>query len=383
MEIAVIGAGISGLQFAAAMRQRAPLVRVSLYERDDAAGSHGTGYAIGIRAETGMRALGDLGLAERIIERDAIRVGTFVFTDQRGRTLLRLPARADGKYATYRVQRSRLRTVLMDAAGKTEITFGATCTGRDEKGDSTSATFEDGRRVTADYLVAADGVASAIRQQLLGDARRYLGLSAIYGDASLESDDPLLAGGYFMTLGRNGASFFAYRQPDGLLHFSYTVAAADPDALSAMAGQELLGRVDAETRDWHALVRAIVGAARPETIGVRGYYDKKPLASVRFGRTWLIGDAAHPMSPFQGQGANMAMLDAMRLADYFAALTGDPAADGPRAAAVDREIAERGRKAVLESRSAARRFHEPSRVQQALRNVGFRMANLFIGRSGR
>jgi 2-polyprenyl-6-methoxyphenol hydroxylase-like FAD-dependent oxidoreductase len=83
------------------------------------------------------------------------------------------------------------------------------------------------------------------------------------------------------------------------------------------------------------------------------------------------------MSPFQGQGANLAMLDALKLAELLAAATATTLADAD-AAALEADIVARGRKAVLESRSAARQFHTQSRLQRMNRNVGFRMASTFI-----
>src|SRR6266480_8129951 len=53
-------------------------------------------------------------------------------------------------------------------------------------------------------------------------------------------------------------------------------------------------------------------------------YDRDPIGRVREGRLWLIGDAAHPMCPFQGQGANMGMVDSLKLAQYFADLVTSP-----------------------------------------------------------
>jgi 2-polyprenyl-6-methoxyphenol hydroxylase-like FAD-dependent oxidoreductase len=79
------------------------------------------------------------------------------------------------------------------------------------------------------------------------------------------------------------------------------------------------------------------------------------------------------MSPFQGQGANTAMLDALALAELLG--SGNLTADADRLGA---RIAARGRKAVLESRRAARQFHTTRRLHIMNRNLGFRVANAMI-----
>jgi salicylate hydroxylase len=174
-----------------------------------------------------------------------------------------------------------------------------------------------------------------------------------------------------MSLGDRGDSFFCYRQPGGV-HFSYT-SHAEPSALESTSRPELLHQVQAATADWHELVRVIASAADPESIKPRGYYDRDPIKRIRDGNVWLIGDAAHPMSPFQGQGANTAMLDALELAELLG--SGNLPADADR---LEARIAARGRKAVLESRRAARQFHTTRRFQIMNRNLGFRAANAVI-----
>jgi len=225
-------------------------------------------------------------------------------------------------------------------------------------------------------VVAADGGGSALRQPLVGHAKRYLGLCCVVGEAATEIQDPLLAGGYFMMLGDSGASVFCYRDQAGL-HVSYTEHVESAAALAQEAPEELACHVQRATAAWHAPVPHVAAAIDPATIVVRGYYDKEPLKRVRDGRLWLLGDAAHPMSPFQGQGANMAMLDALKLAELLASATGTTLAEAD-AAALEADIVTRGHKAVLESRSAARQFHTQSRFQRMNRNVGFRMASTFI-----
>jgi len=214
---------------------------------------------------------------------------------------------------------------------------------------------------------------------VLGDAKHYLGLTSIFGDAPVTIQHALLQGGYFMMLGDDGSSFFCYRQPDNI-HVSYVVRAESEDDLNAQAPTELLRLVQHATSAWHPPVPELVTAIDPESVGVRGYYDRDPIARVREGRLWLIGDAAHPMCPFQGQGANIGMVDSLKLAQYFADLVTSPGQTGTaaKAEALETDIITRGRKAVLDSRAAARRLHLTNRLQQGWRNFGFRTGNLFI-----
>jgi 2-polyprenyl-6-methoxyphenol hydroxylase-like FAD-dependent oxidoreductase len=380
VEIMVIGAGLSGLALAAAMRRKAPEVRVTVCERDPSAFSRPQGYAIGIKGDTGVPALRELDLEQRVFEGDTVRVTDFVFTDQRGRSLLELrPARDDDRNLTLRIQRTQLKNALLEAVGDgAGLRYGHGCTGIEAVGDRVTAILDDNRRIEADYLVGCDGVASAVRAQIVGDAPRFLGLTAIYGDAPIQPDHPLLSGGYFITLGRDGSSFFCYTQPGGSVHFSYTLHSATPGTMGAASQDGLLSTVGRRTDGWFDLVRQVVDAADVGSVGVRDYYDRDPIGSVRYGRVWLVGDAAHPMAPFQGQGANCGLLHAVRLADYFAAARKDPAGAEPLAGRVEAELVRRGRGAVLESRKRARQLHTTSAFSRAMRDGGFRMGNAMM-----
>jgi 2-polyprenyl-6-methoxyphenol hydroxylase-like FAD-dependent oxidoreductase len=376
MKIAVIGAGISGLTFAAAMQRFSPETQVDVYERDQSLTSRPQGYSLGLKGDLGLAVLKTLGLYEQLAQ-EMVTITNFVFCNQRGQHLLELPATGNEQRLTQRVQRQALKVALQQAVHQTPLHFGWHCTGYRQGAEGIEVHFEDGSSAQAEYLIACDGVSSALRQQLSGDEKRYLGLTSIVCEEPISIQHPLLQGGYFMTLGDDGSSLFCYRQPESI-HLSYTVRAKSEAELTAQTPAELLHRVQQATRTWHPPIPELVTAIDLASVGVRGYYDKEPITRVREGRLWLIGDAAHPMAPYQGQGANLGMVDGIQLAQYFAELVSIPNQAEAKARALESEIITRGRKAVLESRAAASRFHLTNRMQQRWRNVGFRIGNLFI-----
>jgi 2-polyprenyl-6-methoxyphenol hydroxylase-like FAD-dependent oxidoreductase len=300
-------------------------------------------------------------------------VANFIFCDQKGRRLLELPASADDKNPTVRIKRSELKAALRSGAPEVPIRYGMQATGYQPTSSGVEVRFSNGQTVSADYVVAADGVGSAVRQQLVGDSKRYLGLTSIVGSAPIALQHPLIDGGYFLMLGERGDSVFCYREAGGF-HLSYTEHQPSEAVLAGQPADALLRRIQTATSSWNAPTPQIAAALDPASLVVRGYYDKEPLQRVRDERLWLLGDAAHPMSPFQGQGANMAMLDALKLAQLLAR----GAVSSDEFAALEKDIVSRGRKAVLESRSAAVQFHARSHFKQMNRNIGFRFANFFI-----
>ena len=376
MKIAVIGAGISGLTFAAAMQRFSPETQVDVYERDQGLTSRPQGYSLGLKGDLGLGVLKTLGLYEHLAQ-EMVTITNFVFCNQRGQHLLELKASGNEQRLTQRVQRQALKAALQQAVHPTPIHWDLHCTGYRQRDDGIEVQFEDRTSVQADYLIACDGVSSAIRQQMVGDEKRYLGLTSIVCEAPVTIQHPLLQGGYFMTLADNGSSVFCYRQPEGV-HLSYTVQAVSEEELKTQTSAELLQRVQQATKTWHPPIPEIASAIDPASVVVRGYYDKEPIKHVREGRLWLIGDAAHPMAPFQGQGANLGMVDGLQLAQYFADLVTSPSETEAKARALESQIIARGHKAVLESRNTARQFHQTNRLQQEFRNVGFRIGNLFI-----
>jgi salicylate hydroxylase len=325
LRIAVIGGGIGGLTAALSLRQAGFDVRI--YEQAPELTQIGGGINMGPNA---ARVLRRLGLGDGL-DREGVRpIGTHQRRWQDGRTLQQAPLnpRCEELYGAphITIHRADLLAVIAAAFPAERIHLGHRLVGLRDTGDGTEAWFANGARITADVLVGADGIHSAVRAALFGEeAPRFAGCVAYRGlvpaehlaDLGLElgSQSWVGPGGhfvhYFVSRGRL-LNFVGWTEHDSWNREDWTDRATVERALAAFAG-------------WHPQVGRIIAAA--DTSFIWALFDREPLARWSVGRTTLLGDACHPMYPFMGQGAAQAIEDGAALAACLAAAGhGDPAA---------------------------------------------------------
>jgi 2-polyprenyl-6-methoxyphenol hydroxylase-like FAD-dependent oxidoreductase len=203
-----------------------------------------------------------------------------------------------GDPQSLRVPRAKLCDVLLRELQRDSF-FAMPCTGFAEKHGKPVVLFANGHEETADVVVACDGVKSVIRQQLIGDTPHYLGLSALAGTVAASMAHPLLAAGPLLLLG-NGASLILDQEQDNI-GWSLTMHMRHKE-LEQLPGTLLKERVLATTQRWYSPIRELVSSTHPEDITYAGgFYDKEPQQHARTGTLVLLGDAAHPVSPFRGK----------------------------------------------------------------------------------
>jgi 2-polyprenyl-6-methoxyphenol hydroxylase-like FAD-dependent oxidoreductase len=135
----------------------------------------------------------------------------------------------------------------------------------------------------------------------------------------------------------------------------------EAQALSKGPRKELLGKLLAQVKGWHEPVAAMMTATDCEGVFFAPLYDRDPPPTNEKRRTGagsrvtMLGDAAHPMSPFKGQGANSALGDAAHLAKWF-----QKAPPATAIACYEREMVARSAPRVLASRAGATELHCPS-----------------------
>lgn len=310
----IIGAGVAGP--AVAMFLARAGWRAELFEARPASVVY-EGSFLNV-ATNGLAVLETLGLRDALAA-DGHRAGRMVMLGRGGRQLGVVPNGPAGDLARGGViaRRVHLHEVLRagaDAAG-IPITYGARLTGIDDDGDAVTAKFDDGRTARGDVLIAADGIGSIARTHIDPGAPRprYSGLVGLGGFARVGGLAPTPET-QFMVYGRR--AFFGYLvRDDGTAYWFANLTRPEP------AWGSLL---DVSTEAWLAELRALhaddphpVPAILAHAIGeVVGYpiHDLEHVPHWHRGRVVALGDAVHATSPSAGQGASLALEDAITLA---------------------------------------------------------------------
>jgi salicylate hydroxylase len=364
LTIAVIGAGIGGA--AAALSLLRAGFAVELFEQAPAFGEIGAGIQISPNASRILHRL----VPESAIAARAVRpVAAHQRRWQDGRTLQRAPlgeAVAEAYGAPYyHFHRADLLVALADAVPRERVHFGHRLAGFADAGDGVTARFANGAAFTADLLIGADGIRSAVREQLFGaDAPRFTGCTAYRGLVPIERVASLgveVVAGNFMGPGRHFVhymvgggrflNFVGIVERDAWTKESWTERGEVADFLGAFQG-------------WHPQVRGIIGSA--EETFLWGLFDRLPLERWSVGRVSLLGDACHPMLPFMAQGAAMAIEDGAALASCLKSGTDDVPGALRRYEALRLPRASRLQEL---SRVNKTRFHLPDGPAQAARDA--------------
>jgi FAD-dependent urate hydroxylase len=298
MTAVVVGGGIGGLAAALALRRAGLEVRV--LEARLQLSEVGAGLSLWPNA---MRALERLGLADQVAARGApLRNDMIQRWD--GKVLNRGTVDLQRRFGTpgFCVRRADLMEALRDALGQDVIQTDARVTGVEFTGADAAALIAGGGRAEGAFLVGADGLHSVVRRQLLGDSARYLGAIAWRGLAALA----LPAGG--LALGRGAHAGWHPVGREQTYWFCCVNAPAERrvgDVRTELL--EVFGR-------WWDPVPALIQATSSREILRHELYDRPPVWGSGSTPVTLLGDAAHPMSPGAGQGACLALEDAVVLA---------------------------------------------------------------------
>jgi salicylate hydroxylase len=229
-------------------------------------------------------------------------------------------------------------------------------------------------KTPADLVVGADGILSQVRRLLLGEKLaplRYLDCLVVLGICPIAgiADSALLDGEtVFQTAdGTTRIYMMPYSDTEYMWQLSFPMS--EQEALQTSEAGEAGLRQEALRRcqSWHAPIPQILEATPSHLISGYPVYDSAVLTSSDLSshpRVPLVGDACHPMSPFKGQGANQAMLDALDLAHALYATPTNTTSPSDSLADFETKMLQRAAPKVQASADAARFLHSEVAVQE-------------------
>lgn len=355
----VVGAGIGGLATACALSRVG--WRVSVHEQAKVLREVGAGLSM---APNAVRAMEWLGLGQRF---HAAAQGQGIGVKRRsGSWLVKLTAADMAErygHPMFAMHRATLHQLLLDTAVAAGVTVHTGHRARDVT-RAAAVTFDE--TVTADVVVAADGVHSRLRAALFPahPGASYAGYVCWRGIGSADVGARLERPAVWTDSWGRGVRFGSALLVDGRVFWYASMAGAE----GAYADHSLAD-VMAIFPGWHEPIHDLMAASDPDAL-LRNdiYFVRHPLPSFVAGRVAFLGDAAHAVTPDIGQGACLAIEDAVVLADALSTR------DDTDAALRDYDLSRRPRTQKL-----ARISGGSARVQQTSHPVTAGLRDLMVG----
>jgi 2-polyprenyl-6-methoxyphenol hydroxylase-like FAD-dependent oxidoreductase len=323
--VTIIGAGLGGLVLARVLHVHG--IPAMVYEAEASANTRAQGGMLDIHDYNGQLALKSAGLFEKflVIIHAGGQASRVLGKD--GNVLLDEPD--DGTGGRPEVPRGDLRRILLGSLPADTVRWGHKVSAVSPLGGGRHVvTFADGRAVTTDLLVGADGARSRVRPLLSEAKPTYVGTSFIEtylfdGDTRHKASAEAVGGGSLFALAPR-KSIVAHREPKAVLH-TYVVLQKPEDWIARIDFSDrmtALALVAKEFDGWAPELTALITEGETDPV-------PRPIHALPVEHRWdrvpgvtLLGDAAH-LNPPDGEGANLAMYDGAELGRAIAANRGD------------------------------------------------------------
>ncbi|MGB3294903.1 MAG: FAD-dependent urate hydroxylase HpxO [Phormidesmis sp.] len=371
LKAVVVGAGMGGLATAIALRQAG--YKVEIYDRVSELRPAGAGISLW---SNGVKVLNRLGLGKEIAEIGG-PMNRMTYFDKSGKTLTDFSldplVEAVGQHP-YPVARTDLQQMLLTALGEDQVQLNSKCVAVEQTADDATAIFADGRRVTGDVVVGADGTHSVVREHVLGKStqRRYAGY--VNWNGLVKADEKLADKESWVIY--VGDAQRASLMPVGgdRFYFFFDV----PLPFESEPADDPQTELAEHFKGWAEPVQKLISMIDSSQVNRVKIHDIEPLPAFVKGRVGLIGDAGHSTTPDLGQGGCQAFEDAWVLANSL--LTTNLSVED----ALKRyEGLRRDRTAniILKARKRANMIHgkEPDRTKEWYENLAKENGDTIIG----
>jgi 2-polyprenyl-6-methoxyphenol hydroxylase-like FAD-dependent oxidoreductase len=322
--IAIVGGGPGGLTLARLLQLKG--VAVKVYERDLNKDARVQGTTLDLHEESGLKALRSANLLEEFKKNfrpgaDRMSItnenAELFYSDHEGK-----PEENFGsEHFRPEIDRGPLRKILLESLQSDTVVWDSQFVSMEKQKEGWLLHFKNQTSAYADIVIAADGANSKIRPYLTDIKSFYSGISGIMGtvlhpETKVPRIHKLLKGGKIMSFG-GGKSFITASKGDGSLVFylSYKVDESRMKNLDLSDKNQMLSWFKSDFPEWEKIWYELFENAELP-------YMTIPIYCMPLDQTWkalpnltMLGDAAHLMPPFAGEGVNMAMLDALELTE--------------------------------------------------------------------
>ncbi|WP_284464173.1 NAD(P)/FAD-dependent oxidoreductase [Chryseobacterium sp.] len=324
--IAIVGGGPAGLTLARLLQLKNANVKV--YERDINKYARVQGSPLDMHEDSGLAALRKADLLEEF--KKAYRPGadkTLIMNEQAEILFSDHEGKPDEDFGAEHfrpeIDRGPLRNMLLDSLQPETVVWDSHFISMEPQNDGWMLHFKNGTSAYADLVIAADGANSKIRPYLTDNKPIYSGIIMLEGNVSKENApniNALIKGGKIMAFG-NSKNILMGQKGNGDLGF-YASFKADENwpvnsGLNFSDSASILEWFKTEYSEWSNIWHELfINAATPFIPRLIYYMPLDQTWETKLNVT-LLGDAAHVMPPFAGEGANMAMLDALELSEHL------------------------------------------------------------------
>lgn len=323
-KVAIVGGGPGGLTLARLLQLEG--VDVKVYERDVHKNIRHQGSTLDLHEESGLEALRRANLMTEFKEKHRPNAGRFVILDKDGNIVLDEHALGDDYEETRpEIDRQALRDILLDSLTPETIVWDSQFISMERENEGWLIHFKNGNKVYADFVVASDGANSKIRPYITDINPIYSDITIIEGNVyNAAKNAPKMweltngGNGSVMILGDN-QSLSMNTKADGTL--SFYSGNKYPENWVADSGIDFRDKKAVEVwfkeqfGAWHPMYQELLQSDEVSIV-------PRPMYHFPFDQTWeslpnltMLGDAAHRMPPYAGEGVNMAMQDAFELAE--------------------------------------------------------------------
>jgi 2-polyprenyl-6-methoxyphenol hydroxylase-like FAD-dependent oxidoreductase len=321
-KIAIVGGGPGGLTLARLLQQSG--AQVTVYERDRSRSARVQGSALDLHEGSGLAALQAAGLIEAFWANHRPDLDRLRLTDASGRILHDHPRKMSGAGKRPEIERGPLRDILLDSLQPGTVQWNFKLESAEIQGEQVLLRFAGGETALADIAIGSDGANSRLRELVTPVRPEYVGVSLVEclvpsAKQTMPELWDLLGGSALIALGGERTIGMGTKPEGSVLIYAglKTIGGLVKRSLEdASRPEQRVAWFHANFEGWSQLWDPIFREAvsmiwRPLLVCPSDrQWEPKPNVT-------LIGDAAHVMPPYAGEGVNMAMLDALVLSNLL------------------------------------------------------------------